>query len=95
MESPESIGKRTFHYVVYYNEETQNWGVETYEASDGDIWDSELDEWRWADDDIVAGETDLDGSLYKELELAVDKLPKPKMTPAGQEPDLLYGNEEV
>ena len=87
------MGKRHFHYVLVYKEETNEWYVETYEVGDGDIYDPDLDEWRWADDDIVAGETDLDGSLYKELELAVDKLPLPKMTPAGQEPDLLYGNE--
>lgn len=90
MESPESIGKRTFHYVVYYNEETKRWGLDTYEGSDGDIWDAELQEWRYADDDIVEGESDLDGSLYKTLGDIIEKLPLPKTETIGQEPDLIY-----
>ena len=84
---------RQFHYALVYNDETNEWYIETYEMSDGDIYDSDLDEWRWADDDVVEGERDLDGKLYDILKKALDKLPKPIITPAGQEPDLLYGNE--
>jgi len=87
------MAKRHFHYVLAYKEETNEWYVETYELGDGDIWDADLDEWRWADDDVIAGETDLDGKLYGILKEAVDKLPTPIITPTGQEPDLLYGNE--
>lgn len=84
---------RQFHYALVYNDETNEWYIETYEMRDGDIYDSDLDEWRWADDDVVEGERDLDGKLYDILKKALDKLPKPIITPAGQEPDLLYGNE--
>jgi hypothetical protein len=84
---------RQFHYVLVYDEDSSSWRLETYEMNDGDIWDNDLDEWRWADDDVVAGEQDLDGNLYAILKETLDKLPKPKLTPAGQEPDLLYENE--
>lgn len=84
---------RQFHYALVYNDETNEWYLDTYEMGDGDIYDSDTEEWRWADDDVVAGEQDLDGKLYGILKEALDKLPKPIITPAGQEPDLLYGNE--
>lgn len=84
---------RQFHYVLVYDEDSSSWRVETYDVGDGDIWDSELDEWRWADDMVQEGEQDLDGALYDILQKAKDTLATPKTTPAGQEPDLLYGNE--
>ena len=93
MESPNSIGKRQFHYVLVYDEESSSWRIETYEMNDGDIWDSELDEWRWADDEVQEGERDFDGALYEIIRTAIPTLATPKTTPAGQEPDLLYGNE--
>jgi hypothetical protein len=84
---------RQFHYVLVFDENSSSWRVETYEAGDGDIWDSEAQEWRWADDEVVEGETDLDGGLYDILQKAARTLAIPAITPAGQEPDLLYGNE--
>lgn len=84
---------RQFHYVLVYDEDSSSWRVETYEMGDGDIWDSELDEWRWADDEVQEGERDLDGALYETLQKATLTLATPKPKPTGQEPDLLYGNE--
>lgn len=87
------MADRHFHYVLVYKEATNEWYIETYEMGDGDIYDNDLDEWRWADDEVIAGEQDLDGELYNILQKAKDTLPTPIITPAGQEPDLLYGNE--
>jgi hypothetical protein len=84
---------RQFHYVLVYDEDSKSWRVETYEMGDGDIWDSEAQEWRWADDEAVEGERDLDGALYEILREASRTLTSPTITPAGQEPDLIYGNE--
>lgn len=84
---------RQFHYALVYNDETNEWYIDTYGMNDGDIYDSDLDEWRWADNEVQEGERDLDGKLYDIIKEALNKLPKPIMTPAGQEPDLLYGNE--
>ena len=84
---------RQFHYVLVYDEDSSSWRVETYEMGDGDIWDSELDEWRWADDEVQEGERDLDGALYEVLTEASKTWKPPIIKPAGQEPDLLYGNE--
>jgi predicted RNA-binding protein with PUA domain len=84
---------RHFHYVLVFDEETSSWRVETYEMGDGDIWDNELDEWRWADDEVVEGERDLDGALYDSLQTVARTLAPPIIKPAGQEPDLIYGNE--
>ena len=84
---------RQFHYVLVYDEDSSSWRVETYEMGDGDIWDSEEQEWRWADDEVQEGERDLDGALYQILREASMTLTSPTITPAGQEPDLIYGNE--
>lgn len=84
---------RHFHYALVYNDETGTWSLDTYDMGDGDIWDSEEQEWRWADDEMVAGEQDLDGKLYDILKGILPIIPTPITTPAGQEPDLLYGNE--
>jgi predicted RNA-binding protein with PUA domain len=84
---------RQFHYVLVFDEDTSSWRVETYESGDGDIWDSEAQEWRWADDEAVEGERDLDGALYDSLQKVARTLVPPTPKPAGQEPDLIYGNE--
>ena len=44
---------RQFHYVLVYDEESNSWRLETYEAGDGDIWDNDEQEWRWADDEVT------------------------------------------
>ena len=84
---------RQFHYVLVYDEESNSWRVETYEAGDGDIWDTDEQEWRWADDEVQEGERDLDGNLYEILKTATRTLALPKITPTGEEPDLLYESE--
>jgi predicted RNA-binding protein with PUA domain len=84
---------RQFHYVLVFDEDSSSWRVETYDVGDGDIWDSEADEWRWADDEAVEGERDLDGALYESLQTVARTLVPPTPKPAGQEPDLIYGNE--
>jgi hypothetical protein len=84
---------RQFHYALVFDEDTSSWRVETYDMGDGDIYDSEEQEWRWADDEVQEGERDLDGTLYDILQKAARTLAIPAMTPAGQEPDLIYGNE--
>jgi hypothetical protein len=84
---------RHFHYALVYNDETNTWSLDTYDMGDGDIWDSEEQEWRWADDEVVEGERDLDGKLYDILKGILPTLSTPIITPAGQEPDLIYGNE--
>lgn len=86
---------RQFHYQVVYSEATGTWYVEAYEGySDGDIYDLEAGEWRYADDDEVKGEQDLDGLLYKILQEAVAHAPTVSLDNNGhlinEEPDVLY-----
>lgn len=84
---------RQFHYVLVYDEDTSTWYLENYDASDGNIWDTEEQEWRWADDEAQEGEQDLDGNLHEILYTATSTLALPKITPTGEEPDLLYESE--
>lgn len=87
--------ERQFHYQIVYSEAMGKWYVEAYEGySDGDIYDVEAGEWRYADDDEVKGEQDLDGTLFKILRDVVEKAPTVSLDQNGhlinEEPDVLY-----
>jgi hypothetical protein len=89
----ESKGRQ--HYAcIFYDTKTDKWYVENWEdgtgRDDGDIWDNDQEEWRYPNEDLVAGEEELDSQVWKTLKEAVAKMPSLKAETPSEEPDVIY-----
>jgi hypothetical protein len=83
------------HYAcVFYDTKSGRWYVESWESAtgrdEGDIYDEEQEEWRYPNEDLVAGEEELDSQVWKTLEEAVAKMPSLKAETPSEEPDVIY-----
>lgn len=86
------------HYaVIYYDTERgqfylENW-TDATGREEGDVWDDDLDEWRYPSDEAVEGEEELDEQVWKVLREQVAKFPTDIVKSEqekNEEPDLLY-----
>lgn len=77
-----------FYACVYYDSETDDFTLETWEEGtgrdDGDLYDTEINEWRWAEG---SEEVDLETKMWEALGKAVASIPRLKPT---AEPDVVY-----
>ena len=90
----EKRGSRQFYACVFYDTETNKFFVENWEdgtgRDDGDIWDNELEEWRYPNDHLVAGEEEFDKKVWSSLCEAIGKMPPVLITPTAEEEDIVY-----
>jgi len=88
---------RQHHAVIIYDTETGQFSLDNWENAtgrdEGDLWDDELDEWRYPSNEAVEGEEALDEEVWKTLREWVAKLPTELLKSEQEkteEPDLLY-----
>ena len=90
----EEQGTRHHYACVFYDTESGKWFIESWESAtgrdEGDIWDSEQEEWRYPNNDVVAGEEEIDDQVWKTLKEAVEKMPSLKTETPSEEPDVIY-----
>jgi len=90
----EPRGKRQHYACIYYDTELNKFFIENYEdgggRDDGDIWDSELQEWRYASDQIIAGEEELDGLVWHKMKDAIMAIPPLVLGATAEEKDIVY-----
>lgn len=90
----EKRGSRQFYACVFYDTELNKFFIESMEEGvgrdDGDIWDSELQEWRYASDQIIAGEEELDGLVWHKMKDAIMAIPPLVLGATAEEKDIVY-----
>lgn len=85
---------RQFYACVFYDTQTDKFYIENWESGtgrdDGDIFDEELSEWRYPNNDIVAGEEWLDGQVWHRMKDAIEAIPPLLLEPTAEEKDIVY-----
>ena len=90
----EERGTRQFYACVFYDTQTDKFFIENWESGtgrdDGDIFDDELSEWRYPNNDIVAGEEELDDKVWTTMRKAIEAIPPLNPVGSTEEEDVVY-----